>query len=59
MSRDHRVAGQDDDWSTTDLGHLAPPHLPARRECIHDDATARRNDARSPHSSGSSRGCSS
>src|SRR5664279_1481964 len=34
MSRDHRVAGQDDDWSTTDLGHLAPPHLPARRECI-------------------------
>lgn len=59
LSRDHRVAREDDDWSATDLGHLAPPHLATCWNGAHDDAAARRNDARSPHSSGSSSGCSS
>src|SRR5680860_324323 len=53
------VARQDDYRSTTDLGHLAPPHLPSSGDGGHDAATARRNEARSPHSSGSSSGCSS
>jgi hypothetical protein len=59
MPRNHRVPRKDDDWSANDLGHLAPPDLPARWEVAHDAAAARRNDARSPHSSGSSSGCSS
>lgn len=59
VSRDHCVARQHDDWSTTDFGHLALPDLPSQGDGAHDDAAARRNDARSPHSSGSSSGCSS
>ena len=56
---DDGVARQDDDGSTADLGHLAPPHLPARGQVGHEAATARRNEARSPHWSGSSSGCAS
>jgi hypothetical protein len=59
MARDHCVARQDDDRSTTDLGHLAPPDLPTRGKGAHEAAAARRNDAKSPHSSCSSSGCSS
>lgn len=36
---------------------LAPPHLPAGGYGRHDDPAAARKDPRSPHSSGSSRGC--
>ena len=56
--RDHCVTRQDDDRAPTDLGHLAPPDLTARGSAV---TTARRprNDARSPHSSASSSGCSS
>jgi len=56
---DRAVTGQHDDGASTDLHQLAPPHLPPGRKCDHEAAAARRNDARSPHSSGSSAGCSS
>lgn len=56
---DDGVTRQDNDRSTVDLRHLAPPDLPARWELCHEAPTARRNEARSPHSSGSSSGCSS
>lgn len=42
---------------SVDLGHLAPPHLPACRKCAHESPAARRHEPRSPHSSGSSIGC--
>lgn len=51
------VAGQNDDRAPTDLGELAPPHFSSRWQRAHDAVAARRNDARSPHSSGSSSGC--
>ena len=56
--RDGRVARQDHDRATPDLGRLAPPHLTASR-CAHERAAASRNEARSPQSSGASRGWSS
>lgn len=59
MPWDDHVAGQDNDRSATDPGHLAPPDLPPGRVESHDAPAARRNVARSPHSSGSSSGCSS
>ena len=59
MPRDHGVARQHNDRTPTDLGHLAPPDLPARRQRGHEAPAASRHDARSPHSSGSSSGCSS
>ncbi len=59
VPRDHRIARENDDRTATDLGHLTPPHLAARGHCDHDAAAARRNEARSPQSSGSSSGCSS
>ena len=59
MSRDDDVPGQDHHRTPTDVLHLAPPQLTARRDARHDAATARRQEARSPHSSGSSNGCSS
>ena len=59
MPWDDHVAGQDNYRSATDLGHLTPPDFPPSREGSHDAAAALRNDARSPHSSGSSSGCSS
>jgi hypothetical protein len=55
--RDRRVTGQDDHGAPADLGQLTPPQLPPSRQRAHDTAAARRNDARSPHSSGSSSGC--
>lgn len=56
VTRDHCVAGKDNHRAAPDLGHLAPPDLAARRRRAHDRAAASRNDARSPHSSGSSSG---
>lgn len=59
MPRDDGVAGQDHHRSAADLGHLTPPDLPTSGDDGHEAATARRNEARSPHSSDSSSGCSS
>lgn len=59
QSRDRRVAGQHDDWPSTDIRQLAPPDLSPRRNPGHEAAAASRKDARSPHSSGSASGCSS
>jgi len=59
MPRYHCVTGKYDDRTPADLGHLAPPDLATGRQSAHDAAAARLNDARSPHSSGSSIGCSS
>lgn len=56
---DRRVAREHDDRAPTDLNQFAPPHLPTDRKRAHEAAAACRNDARSPHSSGSSAGCSS
>lgn len=56
---DCRVTGEDDDWSAPNFSYLAPPHLTSHGKRAHEAAAARRNDARSPHSSGSSAGCSS
>jgi hypothetical protein len=57
--RDGRVARQDNDGTPANISQLAPPHLTPSGEGVHDAPAARRNDARSPHSSGSSSGCSS
>lgn len=54
--RQRGVPGQDDHGAAADLRQLAPPHLPAGGRLIHEAAAAPRNDARSPHSSGSSTG---
>ena len=51
----HRIL-MDDDRAAPDLGHLAPPHFAVYRRCAHESPAARRQDARSPHSSGSSIG---
>ena len=59
VTRDHDITRQDDDRPAADLGRLAPPHLPACGQVGHEAATARRKDARSPHWSGSSSGCTS
>src|SRR3990172_9868319 len=56
---DHSVTGHENDGATGDLGQLAPPDLSPRGQACHDDAAASRNEARSPHSSPSSSGCSS
>ena len=58
-SRNRRVAREDHDGAPADLRELAPPDLTPSGEGVHDAAAASRNDARSPHSSGSSSGCSS
>ncbi len=50
------IARQHDDRSSTDLGRFAPPQLASLRQVRHFAAAASRNDARSPHSSGSSIG---
>jgi hypothetical protein len=55
-SRDRRVTRQHNDWAPADPSHFAPPHLPACRTGVHEAPAARRHDARSPHSSGSSAG---
>jgi hypothetical protein len=57
--RDRCVTRQHDDRAPTDLGHFTPPDLPACRKSTHEAPAARRHDARSPHSSGSSAGCTS
>ncbi len=53
------ITRQDDNWSTTDVWKLAPPHFPSGWKGRHDAAAESRNEARSPHSSGSSSGCCS
>jgi len=58
-SRDRGITRQDNNRAAADLGQLAPPHLTASRQRTHDAPAARRHDAKSPHSSGSSTGCSS
>ena len=58
-SRDRRVTRQDDDRAPADLGELAPPQLAPSGQDAHEAAAAWRNEVRSPHSSGSSSGCSS
>ena len=55
QSRDCDVTRQHHDRSASNFGKLAPPDLPSPGG--HVAAAAERNDARSPHSSGSSRGC--
>lgn len=45
--------------TASDLRELAPPELASPGCCRHVAAAPARNDARSPHSSGSSAGCSS
>lgn len=55
-ARDGWVPRQHDDRPATDLGQLAPPHLAARGKCLHEAPAASVQDARSPHSSGSSMG---
>lgn len=57
--RDRGVARQNRYGATPDVGQLAPPHLAPPWELAHDAAAASRNDARSPHASVSSSGCSS
>jgi hypothetical protein len=57
--RDRDVTRQDHDRAPTDVRGLAPPNFTTHRYRTHDAAAASRNDARSPHSSGSSNGCSS
>jgi len=59
QSRDGRVPREDDDGAPPDLRQFAPPHLTTCRERGHDRDAASRNEARSPHSSGSSTGWSS
>lgn len=55
QTRDRGVPGKHQHRAAADLGQFRPPHLPARRE-VHDAPAADRNDARSPHASGSSIG---
>lgn len=59
VSRDHRVAGKNHHGATADVCYFAPPDFTASRLRRHERAAASRNDARSPHASGSSSGCSS
>ena len=51
------VSRQHDNGSAADTRRLAPPQLATTRKIGHRPAASRK-DARSPHSSGSSRGCS-
>ena len=55
QTRDRGVPGKHQHRAAADLGQLRPPHLPARGKG-HDAPAADRNDARSPHASGSSIG---
>jgi hypothetical protein len=58
-TRDRDVSAQHHDRSTADVWQLAPPHLTSTRLVAHEADAAARNDARSPHSSASSSGCTS
>ncbi len=53
-----RVSGEYDHGPTAYICRFTPPQLAAQRK-PHVAAAATRNEARSPHSSGSSSGCSS
>ena len=58
-SRDCSVAREDHNRAATDVRQLTPPDLPSGRKRGQEAAAASRNDAKSPHTSGSSSGCSS
>ena len=51
------VPRQHYDRPATGLRELTPPELTSARKRVHDAPAAARNEARSPHSSRSSRGC--
>jgi hypothetical protein len=53
------VPRQHHNGTAPDVGKLGPPQLATPGGRRHEAAAASRNDARSPHSSGSSMGCSS
>lgn len=53
------ISTQHDDGSAADARQFTPPELATPRLVAHEAAAASRNDARSPHSSTSSTGCSS
>ena len=57
--RDCDVACYNNDRAARNLREFTPPDLSSHRKVVHDDAAASRNEARSPHSSDSSIGCSS
>lgn len=57
-ARDGGVSGKDYDRPASRIGQLAPPDISTHRRA-HDAAALSRNDARSPHSSGESRGTAS
>ena len=59
QSGDGSVAREDHDRPATDARQFAPPNLSTGGNGIHEAEAASRNEARSPHSSGSSSGCSS
>ena len=50
------IPGQHHDRSAGNIGQLAPPDLTPCGQGAHDNPAASRNEARSPHSSGSSIG---
>lgn len=56
---DGGIAREDDDRPPANIGDLGPPELTPTRQRVHDAPAARRHEARSPHSSGSSGGCAS
>src|SRR6185312_13188573 len=58
---DGGIAGENDNRTATDLWKLTPPNLSPRgeRARLHDAEAASRNDAKSPHASGSDKGCPS
>lgn len=59
QARDRGVSREHDHGPAPDLRELAPPDITSRRKGSHDAPAAERNEARSPHSSASSSGCSS
>lgn len=59
QARDRGVSREHDHRPAPDLRELAPPDITSRRKGRHDAPAAARNEARSPHSSASSSGCSS
>jgi len=54
--RNSGIAREDNHRAPADCRQLAPPQFAATRGLAHDAEAARRNDARSPHASGSSSG---
>jgi hypothetical protein len=55
-ARNGGIARQHDHRPSANVGKLTPPDVAPGGQRAHDAAAAARNDARSPHSSSSSRG---